>query len=128
MPKERFHHGKTRVIEAAGATQATDLEGTPVPIFAYKVHDFVPGEVLNQGDELDRSLQFDIHWDKMGSATPSTARLSVTVPHESLMKALEDLDDGEDLTLFGDDLSRADLNYIVTMGRHVRDSTHGRDA
>lgn len=129
MPKERIKQGDTLVIEGGSKSQATDLHGKPLGIYAQLVHVFQPGEVLKKGDTLEEHPSWDIHWNKMQEGGDGWANLSVTIPREWLAQVLEDAPDDENyIQVYSDNLSRAELNRLITLGRHVRDSAHGRDA
>ena len=129
MPKERIKQGDILVIEDAGKTQAMYLDGEPAPYMARKVHVFEPGEILNRGDILEEHPSFDIHWNKMNNGGDGWANLSVTIPRAWLEQVLADpTTDQEYVKVYSDLLSRAELNRMVTLARHVRDSAHGQDA
>lgn len=128
MPKERIKQGNLIVIEAAGAVEARSIQSQePVGITARNVHVYEVGEVLKEGDVVEEHPSFDIHWSKIGEG--GTAQLSVTISRDLIQEMLADpyQPDEEHLRFFSDDLSRRDLNRLIALGRHVRDSAHGKD-
>lgn len=130
MPKERIKHGDIFVIEGQGAEDVRTLDGEPTGIKAYGIHLYQVGEVLNEADTLEEHASFDIHWTKMDAYDPGrgTAQLSVSIPRDLLKRAMEDTDDADGpVVIYSDFLSRAELNRMIRLGRHVRDSAHGRD-
>lgn len=129
MPKELIKRAKLIVVEEAGKQEARTLDGKPTGIYARATHEYVPGEVLNLGDVIEESASFGINWTKMGDPTGGYAQLHVSIPRDLIERVMEDLGNGEGpVEFYSDYLSRADLNRMVTLGRHVRDSAHGQDA
>lgn len=128
MPKERIIHGRIYVIEAEGATDVEDVHGNPVGPKAHRVHEYEPGEKLGEGDILTEHPSFDFNWSKMTDEPGNGfAQLSVSIPRDFLEQALSLTPVEEPLVIFSDTLSRAELNRMIRVTRHVRNSAHGVD-
>lgn len=127
MPKERIKQGSVTVVGAPKPrNEVRTLDGKGTGVFSREVREYQAGEKLKPGEVVEEEPSFDIHWTKMGTESPSTASLSVTVTRELIEKLLEENDD-EYIQIYSSSLSRADLNRLIRLGRHVRDSAHGVD-
>lgn len=130
MPKERAIHGKIMVIEAANATDVEDVYGNKVGAKAHMMHEYVPGESHDLGDVIEEGMSVDFNWSKMTDEPGNGyAQVSVSIPINRAREVLDlATDRGEDyFTFFSDMLSRADLNRLIRLTRHVRNSAHGVD-
>jgi hypothetical protein len=129
MPKETLKDGDIYILTPG--EKILDVNGKDTGRRIYSRRKFDPDNPnVTEDDLVVASPSVDIHWTKM-EAEPGfgAAQLSVTIPVEMVEEALADeyRPDPSVVRFFTDDLSRAELNRMVRLARHVRDSAHGRD-
>lgn len=130
MPRERVQHGKLYVIEAANHTVAETLYGDPIPeITAHMMHEFIPGEVLKDGDVIQEEPSLDVNWTK-----DRHVQISIEAPidwwqrfQESYAQEIEENPNRMHYAAFTETLTRAEINDMIRVLRRARDAVFGGD-